>query len=259
MFKVTPKLFQRLPTMTAFNINIVSDPICPFVSSLPRIFKPHTKRVAHEKKTLTRQQCYLGKRRLDRAIDVYKKTVPGGSQDTFTVNWKPYYLDPTLPQGESYPVLERMAQKFGTDRQGAITQHLGRVGASEGICFSFRGRMGNTRDAHRLVQLARSKGGDVQHRLMAEMMAGYFEGSEDITSHEMLVGAGEKAGLDAGEARRWLEEGKGGDEVDEEVEWAYAKGIRGVPHFIINDKFEVGGAQEVEAFLSEFAKAKQAA
>lgn len=233
MFKATTKLFQRLPTMTAFNINIVSDTICPF--------------------------CYLGKRRLDRAIDVYKKTVPGGDQDTFNITWKPYYLDPTLPQGESYPVLERMAQKFGADRQGAITQHLSRMGQSEGICFSFQGKMGNTRDAHRLVQLARTKGGDMQHKLMAEMMAGYFEGKEDITSHEMLLNAGEKAGLDRAEARRWLEEGKGGDQVDEEVEWAYSKGIRGVPHFIINDKFEVGGAQEVEAFLSEFARAKQAA
>lgn len=74
----------------------------------------------------------------------------------------------------------------------------------------------------------------------------------------MLLEAGEKAGLDRAEAKSWLEEGKGGAEVDEEVEWAYAKGIRGVPHFIINDRFEVGGAQEVDAFLSEFVKAKEA-
>lgn len=152
-----------------------------------------------------------------------------------------------------------MAQKFGAERQGAITQHLGRMGQSEGICFSFQGKMGNTRDAHRLVQLAKTKGGDAQHKLMNEFMVGYFEGKEDITSHEMLLDSCEKAGLDRAEAKTWLEEGKGGDEVDEEVEWAYAKGIRGVPHFIINDKFEVGGAQEVDAFLSEFAKAKQVA
>ncbi|KUI61676.1 Uncharacterized protein YwbO [Cytospora mali] len=219
--------------MTAFNINIVSDPICPF--------------------------CYLGKRRLDRAIDVYKKTIPGGSEDTFNITWKPYYLDPTLPKGKSFPVLECMAQKFGADHQEAITQHLSRMGQTEGICFSFQGKLGNTTDAHRLVQLARTKGGDVQHKLMAEMMKGYFEEGADITSHEMLLSAGEKAGLDAAEAKQWLEEGKGGGKVDEEVEWAYSKGIRGVPHFIINDRFEVGGAQEVDAFLSEFLKAKEAA
>lgn len=201
----------------------------------------------------------MGKKRLDRAIDVYKKTTPGGSEDTFNITWKPYYLDPTLPQGEGIPVLERMAQKFGADHQGIMTQRMSLMGQSEGICFSFQGKIGNTRDAHRLVQLARTKGGDAPDKVMAELMKAFFEEGGDITSHEMLLAAGGKAGLDTAEAKKWLEEGKGGDEVDEEVEWAYAKGIRGVPHFIINDRFEIGGAQDVEAFLSQFARAKQAA
>lgn len=156
-------------------------------------------------------------------------------------------------------MLQRMAEKFGADRQEALTQRLGQMGQSEGICFSFQGKMGNTRDAHRLVQLARTKGGDVQEKVMAALMRGYFEEGGDITSHDMLLAAGEKAGLDTAEARTWLEEGKGGDLVDEEVEWAYAKGIRGVPHFIINDRFEIGGAQDIEAFLSEFVRAKEVA
>ncbi|KAF3763031.1 DSBA oxidoreductase [Cryphonectria parasitica EP155] len=223
--------------MTNFNITIVSDPICPF--------------------------CYLGKKRLERAIHYYKKTIPGGSADTFTVTWKPYYLDPTLPQGKGTPVLERMASKFGPDRIEALTQRLTLMGRSEGICFSFQGKLGNTRDAHRLVQLARQKdaekGGDeVQERLMSALMSGYFEEGGDITSHEMLLDAAAKAEMDRAEAKKWLEEGGGGEEVDREVEGAYAKGIRGVPHFFINDRFEISGAQDVEEFLGEFVKAKEA-
>lgn len=159
--------------------------------------------------------------------------------------------------------MERMAQKFGADRNEAITKRLTLMGQGEGICFSFEGKMGNTRDAHRLVQLARVKDGqgksEVQEALMAALMRGYFEEGGDITSHDMLVDAAVKAGIEKGEAETWLEEGKGGDEVDREVEWAYAKGIRGVPHFIINDKYEVGGAQDVEAFLGEFARAREGA
>ncbi|KAK2607970.1 hypothetical protein N8I77_006609 [Diaporthe amygdali] len=234
MFKATKRLFHaRGSTMTAFKIDIVSDPICPF--------------------------CYLGRKRLDRAIDVYKKTIPGGSEDAFNITWKPFYLDPTLPPGKGVPVQERMAQKFGADKLDIMTQRMRLMGQSEGICFSFQGKMGNTRDAHRLSQLAKTKGGDMQSKLMAEMMRSYFEESGDITSHDMLLDAAEKAGLDRAEAKEWLDEGKGGEEVDKSVEWAYAKGIQGVPHFIINDRYEIGGAQDVEAFLGEFVRAKTAA
>lgn len=161
-----------------------------------------------------------------------------------------------------------MAQKFGEERLGAITKHLSTVGQSEGICFSFQGKVGNTRDAHRLVQLARAKDAEqkgagrkaeVQEKLMAGMMRSYFEEGGDITSHEMLLDAAVKAGVDRTEAQAWLDEGKGGDTVDKEVEEAYAMGIRGVPHFIINDRVEVGGAQEVDGFLRGFVQAKQEA
>ncbi|KAJ4387709.1 hypothetical protein N0V93_008308 [Gnomoniopsis smithogilvyi] len=207
--------------------------------------------------------CYLGKKRLDRAIEVYKKTIPNGSDDKFNITWKPYALDPTLPPGRSFPVLERMAQKFGADRQDAITKRLTLMGQGEGICFSFQGKLGNTRDAHRLVQLARNKdgekGSEVQEKLMAALMASYFEQGGDITDRATLLEAAVKAGLERGEAESWLEEGKGGDEVDTEIEEAYARGIRGVPHFIINNKYEIGGAQEVEAFLADFVRAKESA
>lgn len=83
---------------------------------------------------------------------------------------------------------------------------------------------------------------------MAALMHSYFEDGGDVTSHtKTLLDAAEKAGLDKAEAEAWLDEGKGGDEVDKAVEWAYAKGIQGVPHFIINDRYEIGGAQDVEA------------
>lgn len=237
MFQPTKRLFQFQrtipPTMTTFNINIVSDPICPF--------------------------CYLGKKRLDRAIDTYKKTVPNGAADTFHITWKPYFLDLTLPPGQSVPVLERMAQKFGADRQAAITARLAAMGAGEGIAFSFRGRVGNTRDAHRLVQLARGGEAAVQEDLMRALMVSYFEEGGDITDRGDLLDAAVAAGLERGEAQRWLEDESGGDEVDREVEEAVARGIRGVPHFIINERYELGGAQEVEAFLGEFLRAKDAA
>ncbi|KAI0516964.1 DSBA-like thioredoxin domain-containing protein [Xylaria bambusicola] len=216
--------------MTNFNIKIVSDTVCPW--------------------------CYVGKRRLDRAIELYRKTYPAGQNDTFTITWAPFYLDPTSP-AVGIPVKERMAQKFGSDRLEMIHHRLTTVGQEEGINFAFAGRIGNTRDSHRLIQLGKTKGNDVENRVVAELFKSYFEGEGDITSHATLVAAGEKAGLTTSEVKEWLETGKGGAEVDKEVQEAYTDGISGVPNFTIQGAHNIGGAQDPEVFLATFARIKE--
>lgn len=39
-------------------------------------------------------RCYVGKRRLEKAIDKYKAE---GGTATFEVKWHPFFLDPSLP------------------------------------------------------------------------------------------------------------------------------------------------------------------
>ncbi|KAJ8110069.1 hypothetical protein ONZ43_g5973 [Nemania bipapillata] len=75
--------------MTNFSINIVSDPVCPW--------------------------CYIGKKRLDKAIALYQKVYPNGRSDTFTVTWQAYYLDPSAPaRGISWEA--RLLQKLAATR-----------------------------------------------------------------------------------------------------------------------------------------------
>ncbi|KAI1136495.1 DSBA oxidoreductase [Hypoxylon sp. FL0543] len=216
--------------MTNIHIKIISDTVCPW--------------------------CYIGKKRLDKAIDLYRKVYPGAKDDTFTVTWAPFYLDPTSPK-VGVPVTERMVQRFGPERLAALKQRLTLMGREEGINFSFAGKIGNTRDSHRLIQLGKTKGNDVENRVVLELFKSYFEGDGDITSHNTLIAAAEKAGLDKAEVTDWLETGKGGKEVDEEVQEAYARNIHGVPHFTIQGKYEIDGAQDSQAFLEAFAKVKE--
>ncbi|KAH6615588.1 DSBA-like thioredoxin domain-containing protein [Chaetomium sp. MPI-SDFR-AT-0129] len=221
--------------MTNFNIKIVSDAICPW--------------------------CYVGKKRLERAIATYQQTVPNGADDTFTISWHPFYLDPSLPPGVSVDRGEHLARKFslGPERLAASTARLKALGAEEGIAFSLRGRIGNTRDAHRLVQLAKTKSAQAEGRVVATLFKSHFEEDADITSRDALVAVGEAAGLEKGEVESWLDGGKGGEEVDREVEAAYAQGINGVPNFTIDSRYQVQGAQDVETFLDVFARVKKAA
>ena len=138
-----------------------------------------------------------------------------------------------------------------------MQERLAQLGKSDGIDFKFGGKTGNTRDSHRLIQLGKVKSPAVQTRVVEELFAAYFENEKDITSHDVLVDAGVKAGLNAAEVKEWLGSGKGGPEVDKEVQEAYEQSISGVPNFTIQDQFEIGGAQEPAAFVQLFEKIKK--
>lgn len=203
-------------------------------------------------------KCYVGKKRLERAIQTYKREVSGGANDTFSVSWHPFYLDPTLPKtGVDRNV--HLAKKYGPERMAMATAHLKALGEAEGIKFSLQGKLGNTRDAHRLVQLAKTKSKDAEDRLISSLFKSHFEEDADITSQDALIAIGEKAGLDRAEVKDWLDKGKGGPEVDREVEEAYRRGIHGVPNFTINGQYQLEGAQDVQRFLEVFARAKKSA
>lgn len=206
--------------------------------------------------SLRAPKCYVGKKRLERAIETYKKDIPGGANDTFTITWHPFYLDPTLPKvGIDRNV--HLAKRFSPERLAMVNAHLKKVGEDEGIRFSLQGKIGNTRDSHRLVQLAKTKSNEAENRLISTLFKSHFEEDADITSSDVLAAIGEKAGLDRAEVTDWLSQGRGGEEVDGEVEEAYSKGVHGVPNFTINGRYQVDGAQDVQKFLEVFARAKK--
>jgi predicted DsbA family dithiol-disulfide isomerase len=151
------------------------------------------------------------------------------------------------------------------------------IGASLGIDFKNGGKTGSTRLSHRLIHLAgtpsktttssqnaattptRSQHLALQNRVVTELFKGYFEEEADITDISVLVDVGVKAGMDTiglseVEIRRYLESEEGGKEVDRQAMEARLAGVSGVPNFVINGVYEVGGAQDVDVFLDVFEK-----
>ncbi|ETS75397.1 hypothetical protein PFICI_12341 [Pestalotiopsis fici W106-1] len=216
--------------MKQFNINIISDPICPF--------------------------CYLGKKRLDKGIELYRKVYPGGKDDTFNITWSAFYLDPDLPQ-VGVPLAGHMERKFGKDRVPAVRERLRKHGLQDGINFNPDSKIGHTRNAHRLIQFAKTKGNESENRVVLELFKAYFEDGGDITSFDLLTDAAVRAGLDRVEAREWLQSDRGGTEVDKEVAEANALGIHGVPNFTIQGKWKVDGAQDPQDFMEAIVAAKE--
>lgn len=72
----------------------------------------------------------------------------------------------------------------------------------------------------------------------------------------MLRDAGVKAGLDEAEVKAWLGSERGAEEVDREVAEAQRKGVSGVPNFTLQGMYEIGGAQDAEAFVRVFERVK---
>ncbi|KAI9049079.1 hypothetical protein LZ554_006927 [Drepanopeziza brunnea f. sp. 'monogermtubi'] len=214
--------------MTKFDIEIVTDSVCPW--------------------------CYVGKKKLDKAIEAYKEVHPN-SEDTFSMTWMSFYLDPGAPK-IGVDKIGYYRAKFGRETTDMMFERLSQIGREVGINFKHGGKTGNTRDSHRLIQLGKSKSPAVQTRVVEELFAAYFENEGDITSHDVLLGAAVKAGLDESEAEDWLRSDRGGPEVDREVEQARLKQISGVPNFTVQGKYEIGGVQDPAVFLTLFEKIK---
>ncbi|UKZ76265.1 hypothetical protein TrVFT333_003964 [Trichoderma virens FT-333] len=219
--------------MATYDIKIISDTVCPF--------------------------CYLARARIARAITLFKKTVPGASSSTFAIRWHAFQLDKSIPQGQSTSVQDIAVQRFGADRLAAKRARMAQLGDTEGFGFTFSGRIGNTRDSHRLSHLGRKLGGwELEDKVQTEMMKMFFELGGDITSFDDLSAAAERAGIERDVARKWLEDGSGGEEVDSEVEEMERQGMKGVPKIFIDDEFVVEGADDVTAIFEQLYKAKEA-
>ncbi|PKI55350.1 hypothetical protein CRG98_024260 [Punica granatum] len=117
-----------------------------------------------------------------------------------------------------------------------------------GLEYSLNGLIGNTLDSHRLIFYAGQKAPEMQHNLVEELCLGYFTQGKSIGDREFLLEAARK--LEG--AAEFLEDPNNGlQEVQEELA-KYSSRISGVPHYLIDGKYELSGAQSPEVFLGAF-------
>jgi predicted DsbA family dithiol-disulfide isomerase len=200
-------------------IDIVSDTICPW--------------------------CYIGKRRLERAMVQWPDIKA-------EITWRPFQLNPDM----AAEGLERRAYvnaKFGGEAQAAlIYERVRQAGAEEGIVFAFEriARTPNTLASHRLIWWAASAG--AQDRVVELLFRRYFLEGADIGATDVLIGIAAEAGLDAGLITRRFNEGADIDLIRKEDKMARDIGIQGVPCFIVDRRYAVSGAQDPAVFHQVF-------
>jgi predicted DsbA family dithiol-disulfide isomerase len=185
--------------------------------------------------------CYLGKRRFERALESF------GHRDEVTVVYRSFELDASAPPGVTTPTVERLAGKYGMTAGQAddAQRQMEQRAAQDGLEFRMDGlRSGNTRDAHRLLHLAKAHG--VQAELAERLHRAYFTEQASIFDHSSLTGLAVEAGLDRDDVIRVLASQEYGDAVDTDEAMAAALGVNGVPLFVVDRRYGISGAQPPE-------------
>jgi len=197
-------------------IDVISDTVCPW--------------------------CFIGKRRLERAMAV-RPQIP------FTVNWRPFRLDPGIPRGgvdrKAY-----MKAKFGEGADLSAMADALRVAAeTENIHIDLDRIVTrpDSVDSHRLIRWALSDG--LQSEVAELLFRAYFSEGRDIGDPRVLADIGEYCGLDRAVVTELLAGDADRDLVEQEDAMAHRMGITGVPTFIFANKYMISGAHPAEQIV----------
>jgi predicted DsbA family dithiol-disulfide isomerase len=185
--------------------------------------------------------CYLGKRRLEQALAGF------GHRDDVDVVYRSFELDPAAPTDATVPTVQMLAGKYGMtlEQAEAAQRQMEERAAADGLTFHMENlRSGNTRDAHRLVQLAKANGREAE--LVEALHRAYFTEQESVFDHVSLARIAVDAGLDPAEVDKVLTTDQFADEVTADEATASSLGATGVPFFVIDRRYGISGAQPAD-------------
>ncbi len=195
--------------------------------------------------------CYVGTRRFSAALERFDGEVD--------VDYRAFELDPTVPAG-GMDLADYLARKFGSPAAlDRVHDRLAHVGTDVGIDFRWDGkRRVNTFDAHRLAAWAEdAAGADGRAALEQRLFQAYFTENLDVADHGVLAGLAAEADLDPVAASEALATGAGADQVRAEEARATELGISAVPTFVIEGRWAIPGAQDVDTFVQVLQRAAE--
>lgn len=197
--------------------------------------------------------CYIGEKRLETAIDEL------GLKEDVDIEMRAFELDPHA----SYEVVsrtdERFAVKYGLTLDMARHQieKISILGKNEGIDFKYIDtQYTNMLDAHRLTKLVASKGNkENTNKVIHLLFDAYFTKNLKLADRNVLTDIALQVGIDKDELNKTLDSDDFIDYVRFDENEAYKLGVHGVPYFVIDDKYVIGGCQTKEGIKQTILKA----
>ena len=210
-------------TETRYALEIVSDTICPW--------------------------CYIGKARLDAALDLIDGEIP------LDIVWRPFELNPDMPSDGVDRRTYRTA-KFGSWEKSLSLDEQVTAAAAESGLEIHHDRMAvtpNTVSSHVLIRLAGDKG--VQDAVVSALFEAYFVQGRDIGDPQVLGDIGQANGLDRDEVDAAIRNDVHRAEIKAEARAFAQGGVNGVPTVLLNRFALFSGARPPELIADILRKA----
>ena len=186
--------------------------------------------------------CYVGKAYLDRALEARP-------DHPFAIEWHPFQLNPDMPAG-GMARQDYLELKFG-GREGAVRAYAPLVdhatAAGVALNHDLIRTTPNSLDAHRLIHWAGLEGR--QTPVVSALFRAYWSEGRDIGDTDVLADIAGQAGLDRAMILRLLSSDADREDIRARDAHARARGVSGVPTFIIAERHAVQGAQPVGTWL----------
>lgn len=218
------ELFSKMNHFKPMKVEIWSDIMCPF--------------------------CYIGKRKFESALSQVE------FKDSIEVEWKSFLLNPDIKTDPSKSTVEYLAEvkNMSVEHAKQMTDQVVQMAAQSGLKFNYEKTVvANTRNAHRLIQMAKVHLlGDKAEETLFEA---YFTEGRNMDDKGTLIELGQRIGLDPDEVSQMLDSDQFDDKVRQEIFEAQQIGVRGVPFFVIDNKFGISGAQQENVFVNALNKA----
>jgi predicted DsbA family dithiol-disulfide isomerase len=200
--------------------------------------------------------CYIGKRRFEKAMEQFP------ARDEVQVVWKSFQLDPDIDAPKGRSLNEYLAERKGWTLEHArkMNEHVTGMARESGLDYRLdMAVVADSFDAHRLVQMAKSKdaaaGGNRADAVEENLFMAYFTEGKDIADHAVLEGIAEAAGLEATEVRAMLAGDAFSDAVKRDALEARQVGVTGVPFFVLDRRYAISGAHDSDTFLGALEQA----
>jgi predicted DsbA family dithiol-disulfide isomerase len=195
--------------------------------------------------------CYLGEHRLARALD----RLEWG--DDVSVKWRPFQLDPRAPR-EPQDLRRTLERKYGPGAFDVMTQRLTALGRDEGLDFRFElAQRVNTLDAQRLLSWTGESTPTRQMPLARQLFLAYFTEGRNVADHDVLVALSTEVGNHPRSAATILSSDAFVDHIAAEREIALDRAIAGVPTFVVADRWQIPGAQDVDTMVAVLERARR--
>jgi predicted DsbA family dithiol-disulfide isomerase len=194
--------------------------------------------------------CYLGERKLELALQEFEH------KDEVEIIFRSFELQMGNENTKGKSIHQVVADKYHISYEDAKANNDQIVKAAKEVGLNYNFdimKLNSTSLAHQILQYAKKYQKD--YALISEYFKGYFEEGMDIGEEAALFLLAEKVGLDISDLKNQLSTGFLLSEVQKDEEDARKLGINSIPHFIIDNKYTVSGAQSPAYFLNALKRA----